>query len=143
MASTKHPQPGFNHLRAGIAVDYWKQADLPPEIDYFFLSHAHPDQMSGLNDTWPNTIFTSEITKNILHIIYPKIPPCMCSVVSFQLLMLLAANIIGLAVNATHTFNSTIGEETHSLAVTLIDARHCPGTCECVCVNSITHMQVQ
>jgi hypothetical protein len=82
MSAPKPPnastQPGFYHRCAGIAVDYWEQADMPPEIDYFFLSHAHTDQMSGLNDTWPNTIFTSEVTKNVLHVIYPKIPKGVC-----------------------------------------------------------------
>ncbi|XP_018425304.1 PREDICTED: 5' exonuclease Apollo [Nanorana parkeri] len=93
-----------------IAVDFW-QIRQCSHIRLFFLSHMHSDHTVGLSSTWKHPLYCSPITAKILK----------------HKLQVNSKWINALEDGVCHMLPlDDCGTET--LAVTLIDANHCPGS---------------
>ncbi|KAG8589548.1 hypothetical protein GDO81_006433 [Engystomops pustulosus] len=93
-----------------IAVDFW-QIRKCSHIRLFFLSHMHSDHTMGLSSTWKNPLYCSPVTARILK----------------HKLQVKNKLINPLEVGVCHMLPlDDCGIET--VAVTLIDANHCPGS---------------
>ncbi|XP_069617872.1 5' exonuclease Apollo [Ranitomeya imitator] len=93
-----------------IAVDFW-QIRKCGHIRLFFLSHMHSDHTMGLSSTWKNPLYCSPVTARILK----------------HKLQVKNTWINPLEVGDCHMLPlDDTGNET--VAVTLIDANHCPGS---------------
>ncbi|KAM3933186.1 5' exonuclease Apollo [Leptodactylus fuscus] len=93
-----------------IAVDFW-QIRKCSHIRLFFLSHMHSDHTIGLSSTWKNPLYCSPVTAKILK----------------HKLQVKSKLINPLEVGVCHMLQlDDCGIET--VAVTLIDANHCPGS---------------
>lgn len=93
-----------------IAVDFW-QIRRCSHIRLFFLSHMHSDHTVGLSSTWNRPLYCSPITAKILK----------------HKLQVNSKWINPLEVDVCHMLPlDDCGIET--VAVTLIDANHCPGS---------------
>ena len=58
---------GHKLCNIGVAVDYWK---IEPNIQYYFLTHAHADHCIGLSSTWSIPLYCSAISSRILSFRY-------------------------------------------------------------------------
>ncbi|XP_075189746.1 5' exonuclease Apollo-like [Anomaloglossus baeobatrachus] len=93
-----------------IAVDCW-QIRKCSHIRLFFLSHMHSDHTMGLSSTWRKTLYCSPVTAKVLT----------------HKLQVKSTWINPLEVGVCHMLPlDDCGIET--VAVTLIDANHCPGS---------------
>ncbi|CAI9552692.1 unnamed protein product [Staurois parvus] len=93
-----------------IAVDFW-QIRRCSHVRLFFLSHMHSDHTVGLSSTWNHPLYCSPITARILK----------------HKLQVNSKWINTLEVGVCHMLPlDDCGIET--VAVTLIDANHCPGS---------------
>ncbi|KAM5181375.1 5' exonuclease Apollo [Mantella aurantiaca] len=93
-----------------IAVDFW-QIRRCSHVRLFFLSHMHSDHTVGLSSTWNRPLYCSPITAKILT----------------HKLQVNSKWINTLEVGVCHMLPlDECGIET--VAVTLIDANHCPGS---------------
>ncbi|XP_040279844.1 5' exonuclease Apollo isoform X1 [Bufo bufo] len=93
-----------------IAVDFW-QIRKCSHVRLFFLSHMHSDHTMGLSSTWKNPLYCSPVTAKVLK----------------HKLQVKSKWINPLEVGVCHMLPlDDCGIE--KVAVTLIDANHCPGS---------------
>ncbi|XP_041346696.1 5' exonuclease Apollo-like [Gigantopelta aegis] len=97
-----------------IAVDFWHVKELNAADFVFFLTHLHGDHIIGLTSTWQHPIYCSELTAKFL--------TTQCGVERSLLRPL--------EVGCTHLVPvpSNDDEDASYIAVSVIDANHCPGS---------------
>lgn len=94
-----------------VAVDFFQKRD---DIFYYFLSHMHSDHTVGLSKAWREKLYCSETTAKLLH----------------RKLEVPKRYIVALEVMQPYMLKLQQGGGNYEyLAVTLIPANHCPGSC--------------